>query len=118
MEFPKARVGAEAIHASVGRQVGSQIVGPVLVGLIEQGECLNVLCIVKLPHTKNRANCGVRVLHHVVGSAGLGPLSGPPDAGSELYQSIKRVKYIAPATAAKLAIAPTSKALSSSRSSI
>jgi tetratricopeptide (TPR) repeat protein len=40
IEFPKARVGAEAIHASVGRQVGSQVVGPVFVGLIEQGECL------------------------------------------------------------------------------
>ena len=37
--------------------------------------------------------------------------------GSGLYQSISRVKYIADATAKKLAIAPTSSALSSSRSS-
>jgi hypothetical protein len=37
--------------------------------------------------------------------------------GSELYQSILRVKYIAAATATKLATAPTSRALSSRRSS-
>jgi hypothetical protein len=40
IEFHKARVGAEAIHASVGRQIGRQVVGPVFVGMIEQGECL------------------------------------------------------------------------------
>src|SRR6478736_8368217 len=39
-----------------------------------------------------------------------------PAGGNELYQSMPRVKYMAVATARKLAIAPTSSALSSSRS--
>lgn len=40
-----------------------------------------------------------------------------PGTGREPYQSILRVKYMAAATARKLVIAPTSSALSSSRSS-
>jgi len=52
------------------------------------------------------------------GTGGVVCGSGALAVGSELYQSISRVKYMAAATARKLAIAPTSNALSSSRSSI
>ena len=51
--------------------------------------------------------------------AGLsGGFAATTVSGSELYQSILRVKYIAAATAMKLAIAPTSNELSSSRNKV
>src|SRR6476646_4048969 len=46
------------------------------------------------------------------------PFRGSPACGSEPCQSIPRVKYMAAAMARKLAIAPTSSALSSSRNSM
>ena len=51
------------------------------------------------------------------GTSGTVCCAPMPGAGREPYQSILRVKYMAAATARKLAIAPTSSALSSSRSS-
>ena len=51
------------------------------------------------------------------GTSGAVCCATMPGTGREPYQSILRVKYMAAATARKLVIAPTSSALSSSRSS-
>jgi hypothetical protein len=51
------------------------------------------------------------------GTSGAVCCAAMPGTGREPYQSILRVKYMAAATAMKLVIAPTSSALSSSRSS-
>jgi hypothetical protein len=51
------------------------------------------------------------------GTSGAVCCAAMPGTGREPYQSILRVKYMAAATARKPVIAPTSSALSSSRSS-
>ena len=66
----------------------------------------------------DRAMIPIESVCHLLAPCPAGVTSGVDALGaSELYQSIPRVKYIAAATAKKLATAPTSSALSSSRSS-
>src|SRR6202789_1308661 len=68
-------------------------------------------------HCKNSSQ--KRPLYAVsFGTNGVACHSADPGTGTELNQSMLRVKYMAAATATKLAMAPTSNASSSSRSNV